>query len=60
LNIDAELLMKDILKNGLNQPLQVTKMGDLYRILDGNHRLRALKILGWTKIPCMVLDGKWQ
>ena len=49
-------LVEDIRKNGLKEPLQVHKVGDLYKVEDGNHRQRALKILGWKEIPCMVFD----
>jgi ParB-like chromosome segregation protein Spo0J len=55
-NLDVEPLMKDIEKNGLKEPLYVSKAGDLYKVVDGNHRQRVLKRLGWKKIPCMVFD----
>lgn len=50
-------LIKDIQKNGLTQPLQLISNGDdTYEIDDGNHRLKALKQLGWKKVPAMVFD----
>jgi ParB-like chromosome segregation protein Spo0J len=55
-NLDVEPLINDIKKNGLKEPLYVVKVGDLYRVEDGNHRQRALKKLGWKIIPCIVLD----
>jgi len=55
-NLDVEQLIKDIEQNGLKEPLYVSKVGDLYKVVDGNHRQRALKKLSWKKIPCMVFD----
>jgi hypothetical protein len=26
-----------------------------YTVLDGHHRLRAAKALGWTEVPCVIL-----
>jgi ParB-like chromosome segregation protein Spo0J len=50
-------LVKDISKSGLKQPLQLYLNSDgTYEIDDGNHRLKALKQLGWKEIPCMVFD----
>jgi len=50
-------LVKSISENGLKQPLQVYPAGNgTYEIDDGNHRLKALKQLGWKEIPCMVFD----
>jgi ParB-like chromosome segregation protein Spo0J len=56
-NLDIEPLKKDILENGLKEPLYVRKDGNLYRVVDGNHRQRVLRELGWKVIPCMVFDG---
>lgn len=55
-NLDVDPLVKDIQKNGMKEPLQVRKVGDFYSVVDGNHRQKALKILGWKIIPCMVFD----
>jgi ParB-like chromosome segregation protein Spo0J len=55
-NLDVDPLIKDIEKNGLKEPLQVHKVGDFYKVEDGNHRQRALKKLGWKIVPCMVFD----
>jgi len=33
----------------------VWRNANCYTVLDGHHRLRAAKRLGWKKIPCMVL-----
>lgn len=55
-NLDVDPLVKDIEKNGLTEPLKVHKVGNFYRVEDGNHRQRALKKLGWKEIPCMVFE----
>ena len=57
LNVDCEELKKDIVKNGLKQPLQLLSNPDgTYRIDDGVHRIKALRELGWKLIPAMIFD----
>jgi ParB/RepB/Spo0J family partition protein len=50
-------LIEDIQKNGLKHRLQVRKFKDRdgYEVIDGLHRLRALKRLGWKKIPVLIV-----
>jgi hypothetical protein len=53
----VEELMEDILKNGLKTPLDIHKIGDnFYEVVEGIHRFRALKNLGWKKIPCNIVN----
>jgi ParB-like chromosome segregation protein Spo0J len=57
LNVDCESLKQDILKNGLKESLWVVPNGDgTYKLVEGVHRIKALRELGWKKIPCMVFD----
>ena len=55
--IDCELLKENIRKNGLKDRLWVVPNGDgTYRLVEGNHRIKALRELGWKEIPVMVFD----
>ena len=36
----------------------VWKHGRTYTVLDGHHRLRAAKALGWTEVPCVILGPR--
>lgn len=57
LNIDCEPLKQDISKNGLKERLWVAPNGDgTYRLVEGIHRIKALRELGWKIIPVMVFD----
>lgn len=52
----VERLMADIIENGLKEPLKVLHEDGCedFIILDGNHRIKALKRLGWKEVPCIV------
>jgi hypothetical protein len=43
-------LMKSIQYDNSAGVLAVRRVGDKYEVIDGNHRLEALKRLGWTEI----------
>jgi ParB-like chromosome segregation protein Spo0J len=50
-------LVKDIKRNGLRHPLWVDEKEDgFFNIIDGSHRLAAIKILGWKEVKCQVTD----
>lgn len=50
-------LAEDIAKNGLKVPIEIHKIKpDFYEVVEGVHRLRAVKKLGWKKIPCEILN----
>lgn len=42
---DQDLLVKSIIKQGLIEPLKVIKEKGIYRLIDGERRYRALKII---------------
>jgi ParB family chromosome partitioning protein len=47
-------LARSIEAQGLLQPLIVRKKVDGYELVSGERRLRALRQLGWDRIPCIV------
>jgi ParB-like chromosome segregation protein Spo0J len=53
----VEKLMDDIVENGLKNPPIVHKINEnLYEIVEGIHRIRALKKLGWKEVPCKIVN----
>jgi ParB family chromosome partitioning protein len=54
IKFDIEDLKQEIQKDGLLSTLIVRKDGDHYELIDGERRLRALRELGWKKIPVEV------
>jgi hypothetical protein len=55
-------LVKEIEENGMIDPIQVVPIaGGKYRIIGGHHRKMACKLIGYNKVPCVILsDVKWQ
>src|SRR5207244_8822916 len=55
---DAKLdeLARSIKENGVIQPILVQRIGDLYRIIDGERRWRAAQRAGLLKVPIVVRD----
>lgn len=53
---DISELAESIRLNGLIQPLTVKADDDKYVLIAGERRLRALKSLGRTSAPCIILD----
>lgn len=51
-----EELADEIKRDGLHQPIGVHPSGKGYQHVFGFRRLRAMDLLGWTEIPCHVLD----
>ena len=51
-NIDN--LAQDINNNGLINPLSVRKINNKYEIYAGQRRFRAIELLKWKKIPCLI------
>lgn len=52
-----EELKKSIEKEGLLEPLLVRKDANIYVIIDGNMRFRAVKDLGWKSVECIIEDA---
>ncbi|MGN0604642.1 MAG: ParB/RepB/Spo0J family partition protein [Oscillospiraceae bacterium] len=53
---DISELAESIKQNGLLQPLTVKTEEDSYIIIAGERRFRALRMLGRTTAPCIVMD----
>lgn len=49
-------LSESIKEHGIIQPIIVKKDGDIYRIVAGERRWRAARLLGLKKIPAIVRD----
>jgi ParB-like chromosome segregation protein Spo0J len=57
LNVNCEELKENIKNNGLKERLWVISNGDgTYRLVEGVHRIKALRELGWKEIPVMVFN----
>lgn len=54
---DIEELAEDIKVNGLYHNIVVVSDGEKYKIISGERRYRALKSLGYKKVPCQVRDN---
>jgi ParB family chromosome partitioning protein len=53
---DVEELKEEIKKDGLLNELIVRRLGNLYELLDGERRVRAVKDLGWKSAPARVVE----
>lgn len=54
-NQDALMeLAQSIRENGLIQPITVRKLGKEYEIITGERRYRAMRMAGFSTIPCMI------
>lgn len=54
-------LADSIRSQGIIQPLQIIPSREIsgkYEVVSGERRLKAAKMLGMDKVPCMVLDSK--
>ncbi len=49
-------LSQSIRENGILHPLTVVKSPSGYLLISGERRLRAAKMAGLTKVPCLVVD----
>ncbi|HDL10236.1 MAG TPA: ParB/RepB/Spo0J family partition protein [Candidatus Omnitrophica bacterium] len=54
---EIEELKKSIANDGLLQPIVVTKSGNEYILIAGERRVRAIRKLGWEKIPAVVVEN---
>lgn len=50
---EFEALKADIAKHGLRQPIEITAAGT---IVDGHHRVRALRELGFTEVDVVICE----
>ena len=54
---EIKALADDISINGLMHPIVVNKVEGIYRIISGERRFKALKMLNYENIRCSVYDG---
>lgn len=54
---EIENLAKSIKEHGIRQPLTIIQSGDgiNYEVVSGERRLRAAKVTGLKKIPCIII-----
>lgn len=50
-------LADSISEHGLLQPLSVRRQGGAYALIAGERRLRAAKLAGLTKVPCILISA---
>lgn len=53
-------LAESIKKNGIIQPILVTKRGDQLEIIAGERRLKAAKLAGLSKVPVIIREADEQ
>lgn len=53
---ELQSLADSIRENGLLQPLTVRKRERSYELISGERRLRAIKLAGLAKAPCIVVE----
>ena len=53
---ELENLAQSIRQNGILQPITVRKTESGYELIAGERRLRAARLVGVTKIPCIILE----
>lgn len=56
LDFDVEDIRGSITRYGIRAPLTVRQRDNYYELIDGERRLRLAKELGYTTIPCHVID----
>ena len=54
---DLEELIQSIKEQGLLNPLIVRPKDGLFEIIAGHRRFEACKRLGWTRIPCKIVEA---
>lgn len=54
----VRLLAEDILEHGMKVPIQVRSDGSRYVLVEGLHRLEAMKWLGETEIDAYLVQAR--
>jgi len=58
---DIKILAEDIKKNSLINPITVKPSAadklEIFEVVAGRRRIRAVTMLGWKTIPCRLLEG---
>ena len=53
-----DILAEDILENGMKLPIQVRRGNNRYVLIEGLHRLKAMKALGETTIDVLIVAAR--
>lgn len=51
-------LAEDMLENGQTTPIRVREDGNAYVLIEGLHRLEALRALGEERVEAYVVEGR--
>lgn len=54
---NLEKLASSIRTHGILQPLHVRQKGSAYQVIMGQRRLRAARIAGLSRIPCLIIEA---
>ncbi|MFP6772129.1 MAG: ParB N-terminal domain-containing protein [Alphaproteobacteria bacterium] len=54
----VDSLAEDILENGMKLPIQVRRGNNRYVLIEGLHRLEAMKALGETTIDVLIVAAR--
>lgn len=54
----VEALAEDILSNGQTTPIQVRRGNNRYVLIEGLHRLEAMKALGETTVTALIVAAR--
>lgn len=57
---EIKILAESIKKHGIRQPLTVQPCERKYEVISGERRLRAAKLVGLDKVPCIILKDTVQ
>jgi ParB-like chromosome segregation protein Spo0J len=53
-----QLIAEDMIENGQTTPIQVRTEGDGYILIEGLHRLEALRALGETNVNAYIVRAR--
>ena len=53
-----QLIAEDMIEQGQTTPIQVRKDGDAYILIEGLHRLEALRALGETMVEAYIVQAR--
>lgn len=59
-NVEDSITFNEVVENirtyGFKDPLEVVEVDGIYRIIDGEHRWKAAKIIGLPELPVVIVD----
>ena len=53
-----QLIAEDMIEKGQTTPIQVRRDGDSYVLIEGLHRLEALRALGETMVEAVIVRAR--